>query len=142
MKKIFVSLSPIILFVLLINQCASTPAQKINALPQELQAPVSVSFLHWNDFHSANIPYTSNWGYTKGLQIGGYATLAGYLDSLKLLYSGAIVLNAGDDFQGSPISALTKGMSQIRILNEIKPTAFTIGNHEFDYGKDNLQKAV
>jgi 2',3'-cyclic-nucleotide 2'-phosphodiesterase (5'-nucleotidase family) len=101
-----------------------------------------VHFLHWNDFHSANTPYLSRWGKTKGLEIGGYATLAGYIDSMKALYPAALVLNAGDDFQGSPISALTKGMSQILILNEIQPSAFTIGNHEFDYGMKNLRNAV
>jgi len=142
MKKTVVLLSPLILLIFLISHCASTPVPEINAIPEVQTTPIVVNFIHWNDFHAANIPYTSNWGYTKGMQIGGYATLAGYLDSLKQLYTGSIVLNAGDDFQGSPISALTKGMSQIRILNEIQPTAFTIGNHEFDYGRDNLQKAV
>jgi len=142
MKKTHVSFLFVILVSLLLSQCAPIPAPITTVPPEMPRGPVSVTFLHWNDFHAANIPYTSNWGYTKGMQIGGYATLAGYLDSLKRLYPGAIVLNAGDDFQGSPISALTKGMSQIRILNGIQPSAFTIGNHEFDYGRDNLQKAV
>lgn len=140
MKKTAVSFLSIFLIVFLFNQCVPPPA--VSAPPEAPRAPASVCFLHWNDFHAANMPYTSNWGYTKGMQIGGYATLAGYLDSLKRIYPAAVVLNAGDDFQGSPISALTKGMSQIRILNEIQPDAFTIGNHEFDYGKENLQKAV
>ncbi|MBU4444004.1 bifunctional metallophosphatase/5'-nucleotidase [bacterium] len=123
-------------------QCIPPPPQETPETPETLIRPVSVNFLHWNDFHSANIPYKSRWGHTKGLYIGGYATLAGYIDSMRALYPSAIVLNAGDDFQGSPISALTKGMSQILILNQVQPTVFTIGNHEFDYGMENLRNAV
>jgi len=98
----------------------------------------SVNFIHWNDFHSANRPYIARWGRHRGSLVGGYANLAGYVDSLLKIYPEAVVLNAGDDFQGTPISSFTKGMSQIFILNRIMPTAFTIGNHEFDYGWDNL----
>jgi len=123
-------------------RCIPPSPQKTPAPAEILNQPVSVNFLHWNDLHSANIPYKSRWGRTKGLYIGGYATLAGYIDSMRALYPGAIVLNAGDDFQGTPISALTKGMSQILILNQVQPTVFTIGNHEFDYGMENLRKAV
>lgn len=100
---------------------------------------VEVSILHWNDLHSANIPSVPSWRNHQQRLIGGCAALAGYIDSLKAIYPRTITLNAGDDFQGSPISSFTKGRSQIRILNEIRPDAFTIGNHEFDYGIDNLR---
>ncbi len=143
MKSKLTPILTIFLISLHLSHCASTstrrPAQTVVTSPD---TALSVSFLHWNDQHSANLPYISNWGYTRGQQIGGYAALAGYIDSLKRIYPAAVVLNAGDDFQGSPISALTKGMSQIRILNEIKPDAFTIGNHEFDYGMENLHRAL
>ncbi|MCD6441106.1 MAG: bifunctional metallophosphatase/5'-nucleotidase [Candidatus Marinimicrobia bacterium] len=134
-----------LLSTLLIFSIKCATVQSPATIPSKadtVQKPIVVNFLHWNDFHSANIPYKSNWGRTKGMDIGGYATLAGYIDSLKTIYPGALVLNAGDDFQGSPISALTKGMSQILILNQIKPSAFTIGNHEFDYGIENLKKSI
>jgi 5'-nucleotidase/UDP-sugar diphosphatase len=102
----------------------------------------SVNFIHWNDFHSANTPYVAHWGRHKGSLVGGYANLAGYIDSLLKIYPEAVVLNAGDDFQGTPISSFTKGMSQILILNRIVPAAFTIGNHEFDYGWDNFTNCM
>ena len=102
----------------------------------------SVNFIHWNDFHSANRPYIARWGRHRGSLVGGYANLAGYVDSLLKIYPEAVLLNAGDDFQGTPISSFTKGMSQILILNQIMPTAFTIGNHEFDYGWGNWTSCV
>lgn len=99
----------------------------------------TVVILHWNDMHSANLPYQPG---RANYYVGGYANLAGYIDSLRNLYPNAVVLNAGDDFQGSPVSNLTRGLSQILILNQINPTGFTLGNHEFDYGLTSLRMAL
>ena len=98
--------------------------------------------IHWNDFHSANLPYTPAYNNPEKIEVGGYAILAGYIDSLRNIYGDALVVHAGDDFQGSPVSSITKGLSQIMILNKIQPDAFTIGNHEFDYGKENLYEVL
>ncbi len=98
--------------------------------------------IHWNDFHSTNLPFVPTYNNPDKVKVGGSAVLAGYIDSLRSIYSDAIVLNAGDDFQGSPVSSMTKGISQILLLNEIKPDAYTIGNHEFDYGKGPLKQAL
>ena len=109
--------------------------------PGESSAQKEAVILHWNDFHSANLSFQPSYG-RGDVWVGGSATLAGYLDSLRRIHPQAISLNAGDDFQGSPLSSLTRGWSQIIILNQLRPTAFTIGNHEFDYGVDNLKKCL
>jgi 2',3'-cyclic-nucleotide 2'-phosphodiesterase (5'-nucleotidase family) len=59
----------------------------------------TIVILHWNDMHSANLPYKPQADYF----VGGYRQSAGYIDSLRNLYPQALVLNAGDDFQGSPV---------------------------------------
>ncbi len=97
--------------------------------------------IHWNDFHSSNLPYQTG-SREAGYQVGGYAYLAGYVDSLRRVFHTALTLDAGDEFQGSPISNLTRGLSQFLILNKIQPSAFTIGNHEFDYGFENLRRVL
>ena len=107
-----------------------------DVLPKE--PDLTAVLLHWNDLHSANTPYRSSVSDAESPLIGGYATLAAYLDSLQAVYPQAVTLNAGDDFQGSPVSSITKGLSQILILNQVRPDAFTLGNHEFDYGRENL----
>jgi len=99
------------------------------------------TILHWNDFHAANLPYKTTQDSTN-IKVGGYANLAGYLDSLRRVYPNAVTMNAGDDFQGSPVSSLTKGRSQILILNQVGLDVFTIGNHEFDYGLQNLKDNI
>jgi len=137
-KRIFAFLSGIAIVSALIIYLFVTSLFSIPVERDTSKKLYSVNFIHWNDFHSANLPYIARWGRHKGSLVGGYANLAGYVDSLLIIYPEAVVLNAGDDFQGTPISSFTKGMSQILILNRIIPTAFTIGNHEFDYGWDNL----
>ncbi|MFA6619016.1 MAG: bifunctional UDP-sugar hydrolase/5'-nucleotidase [Candidatus Neomarinimicrobiota bacterium] len=97
-----------------------------------------ITILHWNDFHAHNISWVPTNYNPEGHMVGGYAVLDAYLDSLEKVYPGALKVNAGDDFQGSPISSMTKGYSQIEILNKVKPDFFTLGNHEFDYGWKNL----
>ncbi|MCK4812601.1 MAG: bifunctional metallophosphatase/5'-nucleotidase [Candidatus Marinimicrobia bacterium] len=92
-----------------------------------------ITILHWNDFHSHNIPWVPTRYNEAQHTVGGYALLDAYLDSLEIVFPGALRVNAGDDFQGSPVCAVTKGISQIEILNAVEPDFFTIGNHEFDY---------
>ncbi len=104
---------------------------------QRERAVVSVTVLHWNDFHSQNL---SRERIREGdtLHVGGINAVAGYINHYRDKYERTLVLNAGDEFQGTPISEVTKGKSQVDLLNVVKPDAFTIGNHEFDYGVENL----
>lgn len=108
---------------------------------------INLRILHWNDFHSQNLPFqvkaksrTTNADTT--FYVGGSSTLSAYLQKYYAGDSSTLVLNAGDDFQGSPISTITKGESQIRLLNLLKPHAMTLGNHEFDYGRTSLSNVL
>ncbi|MBN1633047.1 MAG: 5'-nucleotidase C-terminal domain-containing protein [Ignavibacteria bacterium] len=99
--------------------------------------------LHWNDFHSRNLPYKASKkidGETVNYIVGGSASLLGYLN--KYRDNKSLVVHAGDDFQGTPISSLTKGFSQIQLLNHFNIDAFTLGNHEFDYSAKTLDSAL
>lgn len=65
--------------------------------------------------------------------------LKGCIEKCRLSAKNNILLDAGDDFQGSPVCTLTKGKSQIELLNLIHPDLATLGNHEFDYGAGRLR---
>ncbi|MFN3560553.1 MAG: bifunctional metallophosphatase/5'-nucleotidase [Chloroherpetonaceae bacterium] len=98
----------------------------------------TIKIIHWNDFHAQNTTRTLRKD-GKPYRVGGSAVLKGYIDSLRnLAPDRSLVLFAGDDFQGTPISNFTKGRSQVLLMNELKPDAVVPGNHEFDYGKDNF----
>ena len=104
-----------------------------------------MTILHWNDFHSQNLPYQvkSKSKFTEKdttFFVSGSATLSSYLKKYKALSPNVLVLNAGDDFQGSPISTITKGKSQIDLMNMLNPDAMELGNHDFDYGRDRMSE--
>jgi 2',3'-cyclic-nucleotide 2'-phosphodiesterase (5'-nucleotidase family) len=104
-----------------------------------------VTILHWNDFHAQNLPFQVK---TKNritntdttYMVGGSATLASYLKKYAAEFPNSLQLNCGDDFQGSPISTITKGRSQMELMALLKPDAMELGNHDFDYGRDQLSQ--
>ncbi len=102
-----------------------------------------LTILHWNDFHAQNFPFqvtdTISGKEPHTYLVGGTATLLAYINQIKQGSNNVALLNAGDDFQGTPISTLTSGRSQIELMNLINPDAVTLGNHEFDYGSDSLR---
>ena len=92
-----------------------------------------VTILHWNDFHAANEPFSvtiRDTGAQKDSSylVGGIASFLGYLNKERNESPSPIVLNAGDDFQGTPISSITFGRSQIELMNIVRPDAMTLGN--------------
>ena len=103
-----------------------------------------LTILHWNDFHARNMPYKVNKKDSTGAQmqiyVGGTASMLGYLN--KYRDNKSIVLNGGDDYQGTPISSITKGFSQIELLNLYGLDGFVLGNHDFDYGMYTLYSAL
>ena len=103
-----------------------------------------ITILHWNDFHAHDLPEKRQKKDSTGKQYfywyGGTADMLGYVN--KFRNSKTLVLNAGDDFQGTPISTITRGKSQIELLNLYNLDAFVIGNHEFDYGQFALDSAL
>jgi len=98
-----------------------------------------VALLYWGDFHAQNYPFREA-GSSKAPDggVGGAARFAYMLDSLRAVEGPAICLHSGDEFSGSAECAITRGGSQIRILNQLRPDALQLGNHEFDYGVARL----
>ena len=54
----------------------------------------------------------------------------------------AVVLSAGDMWQGGVESNLTKGQILIDSMNYVGFDSMTIGNHEFDWGFDTLENNI
>src|SRR6186713_3592204 len=99
-----------------------------------------LKIIHFNDVHAQNTPLIIKRG-DSTIRVGGFAHFKTVIDSLRSVASangeGVLVLGAGDDFQGTLFSTMTRGGSQIALLNELKPDAITLGNHDFDYGFEN-----
>lgn len=56
----------------------------------------------------------------------------------KLNRDKLLLLDAGDFIQGTPESDFFKGESMVELFNLVGYNAVTVGNHEFDFGEDNL----
>lgn len=104
------------------------------------EAPVEVTkneekdtvILHTNDVHGRIVE-------EKG--VIGDAKLATVIEQERAKANQrTLVVDAGDAFQGLPISNSTKGEARAKILNEMGYDAMAVGNHEFDFGLDEAKK--
>ncbi len=73
--------------------------------------------------------------------LGGGASAARYLKELRASIEGdpnqaVLLVDAGDTWQGSPVGTITEGRVMADYFNELGYDAVTVGNHEFDKGKD------
>lgn len=132
-------LSFAILAALITAGCTSVIPQRDSIAP--------LTILYWNDFHAHNMPFDvagtdSTTGKKVRYKVGGSANFLGYLNHLGRGNEHVAVLFAGDDFQGTPVSSITSGGSQIELMNIICPDASTLGNHEFDYGTSTLRERM
>lgn len=98
-----------------------------------------LTLLHMNDIHAHYLPYTEKG--TEG-QIGGLAKAESVIRNVtqanETSGTKTMVLFAGDLLTGTPFSMVFKGKMGVELLNSMNFTAMTVGNHEFDYGLENL----
>jgi len=92
------------------------------------ELPDDIVILHINDVHCA---------INKTIGYDGFAL---YRNEMKKKYKNIITVDVGDHIQGGSIGAISKGEAIIKLMNKIEFNAVTIGNHEFDYGIDQLYK--
>ena len=85
-----------------------------------------IIILHTNDVHCGLTDYI------------GYDGLQLYKNELKTKYKNIITVDGGDHVQGGAIGLLSKGMEIINIMNKIEYDVVVLGNHEFDYGLEQL----
>jgi 2',3'-cyclic-nucleotide 2'-phosphodiesterase (5'-nucleotidase family) len=92
-----------------------------------------------NDFHGALEPRPD----PSGKRRGGAAYLATALEQAKAGCVAptcqVILLDGGDEFQGTPASNLAYGRPVVAIFNRLGYAAGAVGNHEFDWGQDTLR---
>ena len=123
MKKLLsLLLTAVMVCSLTVSVSAEETAAAVSSHPDLTN---SVVILHTNDIHGG---------------IAGYAKVA----ALKQYYQkcGAYVLlfDAGDFIQGDPTVSASQGETAIELMNLAGYDAAALGNHEFDYGYDNLVK--
>lgn len=88
--------------------------------------------LHTNDVHGRALADPVG-------NVLGYAAVAQYKKDLEAAGDSVLLLDAGDASQGTPLVNLGYGKNAIAFLNAAGYQALTPGNHEFDWGVDNLK---
>lgn len=111
-------------------------------------ADYTLNIIHINDLHSRIEPISafdstcSAEDNAAGECFGGVARLKTKIDQLRSELDGqnVIVLDAGDQYQGSLMYTTYKGDVEIEFMNLIGFDAMAVGNHEFDDGDEGLAK--
>ena len=72
----------------------------------------------------------------------GYAGLAAYKNEMAKKYRYVVLADCGDFSQGAYEGAVSKGEYIIDLMNAVGYDFAILGNHEFDYGMEQLQKNI
>lgn len=105
-----------------------------------VQAQKTLVVLHTNDTHSTIEPLNPNLEDTVKAGRGGFVRRIEMLKQERRKNPGLLLFDSGDFSQGSPYYTLFKGDVEIGLMNEMHYDAGTIGNHEFDFGLDNMAR--
>jgi len=108
-------------------------------------ADFSLTVLHTNDFHSRFEPiskYDSGCGAednAEGKCFGGSARLVTAIADARKRSNNSILVDGGDQFQGSLFYTYYKGKLAAEMMNKMGYDGMTVGNHEFDDGPEVLR---
>ena len=104
-----------------------------------------ITILHTNDFHARFRPISkydnncSEKNNAKGKCFGGTARLISAIEDARSRHSNTILLDGGDQFQGTLFYNLYKGKVAAEMMNKLEYDGMAVGNHEFDDGPETLR---
>ncbi len=96
----------------------------------------AIRILHTNDMHSRVEPIENN--AVKNPGTGGLVRRATLVREQREAHEHLLLFDSGDFSQGTPYYNLFKGKVEIECMNRMGYSAATIGNHEFDFGLENM----
>jgi 5'-nucleotidase len=108
-------------------------------------AEYSLTILHTNDFHARFEPISrfdsgcSAEDNAEGKCFGGSARLVTAINEARARAENTVLLDAGDQFQGTLFYTYYKGKFAAEMMNRLGYDGMTVGNHEFDDGPEVLR---
>lgn len=96
--------------------------------------------LHTNDTHSTIFPVNSNIDDQEIAGRGGFLRRVNMVKEQRQQHPDLLLFDSGDFSQGSGYYTLFKGEVEVGLMNQMDYDAATIGNHEFDFGLDNMAR--
>lgn len=115
-----------------VQAAETTPTtETTTSTPTTLEETVEAVIIHTNDVHGRILEEKN---------VIGDAKAAAVIEEERAKVENTIVVDAGDAFQGLPISNSTKGEDRANIMNQVGYDAMAVGNHEFDFGMEQAIK--
>lgn len=119
----------ILTLILLLGCTLTLPAQSTRTL----------NILHTSDTHSRIDPIPTSSG-DKSAGLGGTVRRATFIKEYRAQHPDMLLLDCGDFSQGTPYYNFFQGEAEVRMMNLMGYEAATIGNHEFDFGLENMAR--
>lgn len=105
-----------------------------------------LTLLHTNDVHARVLPF-NEYGTTcsqgelaEKRCFGGVARRATMIERIRDEGGHVMLLDGGDQFQGTLFYNRFKGQEVVRIMNHLRYDGMVVGNHEFDDGPEVLAR--
>lgn len=103
----------------------------------------SLYIVHTSDTHSCVEPVSQNDKDAAMAGKGGFVRRVSLVQALREEHpADMLLLDCGDFSQGSAYYNLYQGEVEVRLMNLMHYDACTLGNHEFDFGLDNLSRLI
>lgn len=118
----------VVLYMLLLFTAVGAYAQK------------KLEVLHTNDTHSCIMPLNPNLADTAVAGRGGFLRRVAMIKEERAKNPDLLLIDSGDFSQGSPFYTMFKGDVEVGLMNLMGYDAVTIGNHEFDFGLENMAR--
>ena len=125
-KFLSLLLALVMVFAMVIPAMADDPAPETTeayTVPADVSGKIVI--LHTNDVHGG---------------IEGYAKVAALKKAFADAGANVLVMDAGDFSQGAPSVNVSQGATAVELMNMVGYDAAAPGNHEFDFGYENLTK--
>ncbi|WP_371874141.1 bifunctional UDP-sugar hydrolase/5'-nucleotidase [Prevotella sp. E15-22] len=97
-----------------------------------------ITVLHTSDTHSCILPLNKSLADTLLADRGGFLRRIAMLKQERQKEPNLLLFDCGDFSQGSSYYTMFKGDVEVELMNRMHYDAATIGNHEFDFGLDNM----
>ena len=120
-------------------QASRQTAHESERVPYRAATGPHVRIVSLNDFHGALEPRADSSGRLRGGAAQLATAIRRAVAECRAPDCAPLVLDGGDEWQGTPASNLAYGRPGVRIFERMGVAASALGNHEFDWGQDTLR---